>query len=387
MAVEAPVAAPQGIALSGATGLLGRRVVRLLLDDHAGRLQRLVLVGRADAELIAELAASAAAAGVEVVGVAAGGGVTARDLVGVDVIVHLAGGPAPSPIGQSLATSAREARLALLRSLLEAADEAGVDRVVHLSSALVYGASPDNPIPLSEDSPLRPDLGFALAVELAEAERLIVEWTEAAAITSHTDGERRSTARRGALLRPALVVAPEDETMLVRALGGTRGVRAIDDPRPVQFVHIDDVATATVLAITAGLDGPFNVAPDGWIDDAEAAALAGAVLPRPALPARLVGPVRRLAWSLGIGATPPDAIAYATHPWVVASDRLRSRGWVAAHSNEEAIVDTTSASPLATLSPQRRQEILLAGVGVAFLIAMGMAIAVVAKGRRARRAT
>jgi len=245
--------------------------------------------------------------------------------------------------------TATSERLGDLRQVLAAAEAGGVRRLVHLSSAVVYGAAADNAVPLSEDAPVRPDPAFGWAVELAEAERLVAEWRD------------RSPGRSAAVLRPALVVGAAESDSLVRALGGLAGPRVAGTDRPVQFVHAEDVASAIVTCATAPapVDGPLNVAAEGWIAEGEAAALAGAVVPPPRVPARLVGPARRLLWLVGTGATPPGAEAYVTHPWVVAADRLRALGWTPAHTTEEALVETTECSALATLPPRRRQQILL----------------------------
>jgi nucleoside-diphosphate-sugar epimerase len=293
----------------------------------------------------------------------------AASLDGATCLISLASGPGPSPAAGSAAT-----RLAGLRRALAAADAAGTTRVVHLSSAVVYGASADNDVPLTEDAPVRPDLAYGWSVELAEAERLVGQWRDA--------GPGRSVA----VLRPALVVAPDDDVLLARRLSGLSGPRAAGASRPVQFVHVDDVAAAVILCATAPtpVDGAFNVAPDGWVGDEEAAALAGSLLPPPTVPARLVQPARRLLWALHIGATPPEAEAYATHPWVVAPDRLRSLGWTCTHSTEEALVATTSCSTLASIPPGRRQELLL-GATTAILAATAaatLALLIRALGRR-----
>src|SRR5262249_40258918 len=66
--------------------------------------------------------------------------------------------------------------------------------VVLVSSALVYGAWPDNRVPLAEDAPLRPNPGFFPAVERAEAERLVADWS-----ADHPDVPV-------AILRPAVMV-------------------------------------------------------------------------------------------------------------------------------------------------------------------------------------
>ena len=48
--------------------------------------------------------------------------------------------------------------------------------IVRISSATVYGAWPNNPVPLTEDAPLRPNPHFSPAVQGAEVERLLAEW-------------------------------------------------------------------------------------------------------------------------------------------------------------------------------------------------------------------
>ena len=290
-------------------------------------------------------------------------------LEGVDALVSLAVGCGPARDGAALAE-----RLAELRRVLAAADGAGLRRVVHVSSAVVYGAAADNAVPLTEDAPLRPDPAFAWAAELAEAERLVDDWRAGA------------PDRSAAVLRPALVVAAEEDQAVLRALGGLTGPRVAGRDRPVQFVHVEDVASAVVLCATSPtpVDGPLNVAPAGWTDDGQAAALAGAVAPPPRVPERLVGPVRHLLWLLRIGATPPRAATYVTHPWVVAADRLRALGWVPAHTTEEALVATTSCSALATLTPRRRQQIILVVVTV---VATALLLIPVAATLRAIRRT
>ncbi len=284
---------------------------------------------------------------------------------GVDCLISLcigAGPRSPQPTAD---------RLEDLRQVLAAAS--GVRRLVHLSSAVVYGAAADNAVPLSEDAPVRPDPAFGWAVELAEAERLVAEWR---------DG---SPGRAAAVLRPALVVGAADSDSIVRALGGLAGPRVAGTDRPVQFVHVEDVASAVVTCATAPapVDGPLNVAAEGWIAEGEAAALAGAVVPPPRVPARLVGPARRLLGLAGADAIPPGAEAYVTHPWVVAADRLRALGWTPAHTTSEALVDTTECSALATLPPRRRQQILLVAAAVA---AFGLILTPLHLAKRALRA-
>jgi nucleoside-diphosphate-sugar epimerase len=236
--------------------------------------------------------------------------------------------------------------------LLDACGSASVPRVVVLSTAMVYGAWANNPVPLTEDAALRPNPDFAPAVEAAEIERLAVEWRD--------DHPGSSVA----LLRPTVTVAEGHDSWLARGLRAAAALRSAEEEPPGQFLDLDDLAEAVDLAWRTGLDGAFNVAPDGWIAGEQVRALAGG--PRVRVPARVATRLASLRWRLRLAPTPPGLLPYGAHPWVIANDRLRAAGWHAAHSNEEAFVAGHRARPLATLSPQRRQELAL-GASVAGL--------------------
>src|SRR5205085_2661564 len=83
------------------------------------------------------------------------------------------------------------------------------------------------------------------------------------------------------------------------------------------------------------LRGVYNVAPDGWVADETARALAGGVS-RFSLPGWLARPLSRLGWILSRRGTPAGADPWVTHPWVVANDRLRQAGWEPSHTHDEA---------------------------------------------------
>jgi hypothetical protein len=130
-----------------------------------------------------------------------------------------------------------------------------------------------------------------------------------------------------------------------------------------------------------GLDGVYNVAPDGWIAPEQLRALAGP-RPRVRLPGRLASKVAAWRWRLGLTPTPPDVLPYTVHPWVVANDRLRQAGWEPKNSNEETFVAGNPAGPLANLSSRRRQELALGAVGVGGVALIAGALAIVLRLRR-----
>lgn len=228
---------------------------------------------------------------------------------------------------------------------------AAVTTVVVLSSALVYGARADNPIPLTEDAPVRPNPTIEAAVDRAELERLCASWSRA----------RNATC---ALVRPGVVVGPENGRWLARSPWSTAGLQVSGAAAPVQFVHLDDLAAALVCVCRARFDGPVNVAPDGWLTVDQVRALKGPTA-RLRVSRSLALGLARLGASFGLAPGDPTTLVASSAPWVVANDRIRSLGWVPGHSNEEAYVDSDRGGLWARLTPRHRQEISLGVVGVA----------------------
>lgn len=165
------------IAVTHADGALGRRIVARLGEDR---------VLAVDAGDVASLELK-------------------RTLHGIDAVVHLA----------STTTEPLEST----RQVLDAAADAGVGHLVIVTSALVYGAWPSNPVPLTEDAPLRPNPGFEPAVALGEVERLAAAWR---------DDHPGVTV---AVLRPAPPVAEDDAGWLAPMLAAVRGVPVGEEDR------------------------------------------------------------------------------------------------------------------------------------------------------------
>lgn len=295
---------------------------------------------------------------------------------GADVVAHLASAVRAGTADAAVA----QLDLALFQRVLDALSAAGVAHLVVMSSATVYGARVGNPIPLTEGAAVRPNSDFAWAVQRHRLERLARRW--GAGLPASLPAPARSVT----VLRPTAVVADDRLGSLARTLSAARvGVVADGDP-PRQFLHEDDLASAVVTAALARHDGPLNVAPDGWIPPDAMAGLEG---PRPRLrvPQKVARRVSALRWRSGLAPTPPGAVPYTAHSWVVANDRLRALGWVPQHSNEEAWVASHQPGPLESLSARRRQEILLAAAGTATLgAAAAVAWIIVGLRRRQRRA-
>jgi UDP-glucose 4-epimerase len=169
-----------------------------------------------------------------------------------DVLIHMAfvlmGG------GLGRARHDREAVRAVnvqgSHHVLGAAAEAGVPRLVFVSSAAVYGAWSDLPAPVPEDTPLRPLPGFAYAEDKAAVE----QWLDTLEVHSpHLHVIR---------LRPHAILGPHAHPVLARLLHQPL-VPALRKPLPlIQCVWEEDVAEAIHLSLRSAARGAFNLAAD-----------------------------------------------------------------------------------------------------------------------------
>lgn len=235
--------------------------------------------------------------------------------------------------------------------MLQDATVGGAEHIVLVSSALVYGAYANNPVPLTEDAVLRPDVEFVYARQLAAVEAMVDRW-------------RRDVAGRTvAVLRPVVAMAADGTPTLAAALAAGFGQQLGADDPPAQFLHLDDLAAAVVLAVDERLDGVFNVAPDGWVAGERVRALTGAS-PRIRLPDRLAAVVGALRWRFQRGPIPPGLRSYTREPWLVANDRLKAHGWRPTVTNEQAYVEGTEARWWTMITPKRRQELTLGAMAV-----------------------
>jgi len=281
-----------------------------------------------------------------------------------DVLVWLAAADADARAARG------ESALAGLAAAL--ADGEHAAHVVLVSSAMVYGAWANNPVPLTEDALLRPDAEFPFARQLGAAEHMIDEW------------RRARPGRTATVLRPAVAMAADGTSRLASALAAGMGQRMGEADPPAQFLHLDDLASAVVLSVERRLDGVYNVAPDGWVAGERVRALAGGV-PRLRLPDRINEVISNLRWRFERGPIPPGLRSYTRWPWLVANDRLKEAGWRPTVTNEQAYVEGTEAKWWTMVSPKRRQEIALGGLGALIAVIAALVWRAIRRARARRR--
>lgn len=345
------------VAVTGASSALGKAVLAHLDDDD--RVARLVGVDVTPPEM--------PAAKLEFRTADIRDRVLDQALAGADVVVHCPPASAPPPpSGRALLPVPDEdtvfaGTVGGTRNLLEAAARVGVRKLVHLSSTTVYGAHPDNPVPLDEDAPLRANPDFPFAYQRLLAEELVAKWAS----------EHRDVTV--SILRAAPMLGPAADDVAAHAFESPRLPRVRGCAPPHQFAHVEDVAGAVSLAVRNELPGAYNVAADGWLSSGEVSALLGrkSVSVPETVGFSALGELHRR----GLAVLPPGALHYLMHPVVVATERLHAYGWAPSRGNRDVLREFAATHSrfvtVGRLRLRRRDFVAAAVAGVGLLAAAG----------------
>jgi nucleoside-diphosphate-sugar epimerase len=240
-------------------------------------------------------------------------------LSGVDVVVHTDLDLAPD--AESRSRRAFNVRGA--QTVLTAAAAGGVGRVVLVTSAMVYGALPDNPVPLPEDSPLSADPDGSVVGDLLEIEHI--------ARRSH----RSHPGMQVTVVRPAALVGDGIDTFVTRHFEAPRLLAVKGCAARWQFCHVDDLVSALELAAGGLVTGEFAVGCDGWLEQEQLEELSG--MRRIELPAGITFATAQRLHRAGITPAPVTDLHYVVYPWVVDCQTLRQAGWRPVYDNAGAL--------------------------------------------------
>ena len=217
-------------------------------------------------------------------------------------------------------------------NVLEAAAEAGIGQVLVTTSAVAYGAFPDNPDPITEDHPVRGVARFSYARDKTESDRIVQLWA-----LQHPDVITT-------IVRPCIVFGPNVDNYLVRLW--TKQPFAVDAGNldgHIQFVHEDDVVEAISGLLLGRHAGQFNLAPEGLMTLRECAELLETPDPQDAavaLPRRW----RSCCGACACSEAPPGQIDFALYPWIMSNEKMKSTlGWTPKHTSRETFEITMRA--------------------------------------------
>lgn len=294
------------VLVTGAAGRLARVLLPRLLAD--ARIARVLAVDIAPVECIHPR--------LDVVQADIRDARCAELLEQSDVLVHLAFVLMGGNLGRARHNRdmVRALNVGGSQHLIGAAVEAGLERIVFMSSAAVYGAWPDLPEPVAEHQPLRPLPGFAYGEDKAAVEH----WLDAL--------EARHPYLHLVRLRPHAILGPNAHPILNRLVRQPL-VPALRRPYPrQQCVWEDDVAEAVHLSLTSAARGAFNLATDPPMTlKAMIHEHRRFTLP---VPLPLLSAAHRLAWRLTPSAGEPGWIAGLRHSLILDTRRARDElGW------------------------------------------------------------
>jgi nucleoside-diphosphate-sugar epimerase len=241
-----------------------------------------------------------------------------------------------------------------------------VGHVTLLSSALVFGPSPDLAVPLSE----------AAAVPEWPVGHPARRWADIeAAVVDHA-------AEQGwplAVLRPVVItgIGASRHPLGDASPWNPRIIDVAESDPYRQFIHVDDVVDAVAWVGERRLAGLFHLAPDGWIRASRQTELSGKLLPRDAAAG---------GDDIETVRSDPTFRAYLETSLVVSSDALTAAGWNPRRGNEEAVIESAAEGWWSSLTARRRQEVSLAALVGAAATAVGVGVGIARRwGRGAGR--
>jgi UDP-glucose 4-epimerase len=212
------------------------------------------------------------------------------------------------------------------RNFLDACQQASVECLFYLSSHTVYGPHPDNPISITEESPLRPIPSFPYSCDKAEVERMFQDFME-----RHPD-------ICVIIVRTCSVTGPQGGGAGLTILFTPVMIRAIGYNPPWQFIHEDDLTELISTLLKQRQKGIFNAGGEGFLRYREMIKAVGK--PSIALPAFLLSLLLTLSWRLHLqSSSPVGGLEFLKYPIVVSTEKLRkTTGFQFRHSSREALM-------------------------------------------------
>lgn len=208
------------------------------------------------------------------------------------------------------------------KAVLRAVSEAGTRHALVASSALAYGAFPDNPRPIYEDWLVRGMPGFSYARHKSEVDLICQRWA-----AEHNN-------RLLTIVCPCIVFGPSVDNYIVRRFQEPFWPIPDGVEEHFQLVHEDDLVRALVDLIDGEVSGIFNIAGDdtmGWREAATAVGLKARVMPF-----RLAYLMEKLRWAFRLNEAPPGNLDVLRFPWVVSNEKLKeATGWKPRYTTRE----------------------------------------------------
>ena len=194
------------------------------------------------------------------------------------------------------------------KQLLDHCIQTGVQKLIVLSSGYVYGAFPENPYYMDEDSPLSASRSYPEIRDLVEVDTLATAFLW------------RYSHIRTCVLRPVNVLGYYVQSMIGQYLRQRRVPTVMGFDPMMQFIHEEDLSEAIALTLEQGIRGVFNVTGPGEVPLHTAIREAGGVAW--SVPEPILRSLYRRLFQLGLTSHPPGALDYLKFPITLSGDRF-----------------------------------------------------------------
>ncbi len=207
--------------------------------------------------------------------------------------------------------------------VFETAAKKSVKKIIHISSAVVYGAWPENPPSITEAQSRKVMKDFSYA----EDKNAVEDWLD------NFKGDNMPAVIR---LRPHVILGPKSQPFLI-SLIKQAFYPNLPDPQPLsQCVWEDDVADAIIKSLAINYSATFNLAADPPMSFKQMIQMTHKIsVP---VPIKLLSFVHRQLWKItGAGEEPGwlDGMPYSLA--IDSSKAKKELGWAAKYSTQQCI--------------------------------------------------
>lgn len=196
------------------------------------------------------------------------------------------------------------------KNVLQASLNAGVEHLVVTSSGAAYGYHADNPVPLSEDDPLRGNEDFPYARNKREVEEMLTEWRE---LYPHFEQT---------VFRPCTVLGPTTDNQITAMFERPMVMGLTGTSTPFSLIADTDVVDALVQAVQRPKPGIYNLSSDGMLSLREIAKLNHK--PYFAIPPAILKSALWLLHALRLTKLTAGNVKFIQYRPVLSNDRLKS---------------------------------------------------------------
>lgn len=226
----------------------------------------------------------------------------------VDVVVHLA----------SIVTPGRDSNRQFeysvdvegTENVLIACTTTGVKKIIVSSSGAAYGYHADNPVPLTEDCPLRGNEAFAYSWHKRLVEEMLARWR-----IEHPELQQ-------VVFRIGTILGAHTRNQITDLFDKPRLIAVRGADSPFVFIWDEDVVGCLLHALEPGAAGIYNVAGDGVLTIREIAARLGKRCL--VLPPGLLRLALRTLKALGLTQYGPEQLDFLRYRPVLDNTRLKT---------------------------------------------------------------